>query len=128
MSDRPVLVVEDDPELRTIYEEVLSDGGFSVVAARDGLDALEKLHAGTMPCVMLLDLRMPRMTGWELAERMRADPRWQGVPFIVVAAYYRIAEEAERIGAAAWLQKPIDLTRLVDVVEGACRASQPPDA
>ena len=128
MSDRPVLVVEDDPELRTIYEEVLSDGGFSVVAARDGLDALEKLDAGTMPCVMLLDLRMPRMTGWELAERMRADPRWQGVPFIVVAAYYRIAEEAERIGATAWLQKPIDLTRLVDVVEGACRGSQSADA
>ena len=46
MSDRPVLVVEDDPELRTIYQEVLSDGGFSVVAARDGVDALEKLNAG----------------------------------------------------------------------------------
>lgn len=123
MSDRPVLVVEDDPELRTIYQEVLQDGGFNVVAARDGLDALELLNAGTMPCVLLTDLRMPRMTGWELVDRMQQDGRWQHLPLVVVAAYYRIAEEAERLGARAWLQKPIDLGRLVSVVEDACCGS-----
>lgn len=124
MTDRPVLVVEDDPELRTIYQEVLQDGGFKVVAARDGLDALELLNAGTMPCVLLIDLRMPRMTGWEFAEHVQSDARWRHLPLVVVAAYYRIAEEAERLGASAWLQKPIDLGRLVSVVEDACRASR----
>lgn len=126
MADRSVLVVGDDPELRTIYQEVLSDGGFKVVAARDGLDALEILDGGAMPCVMVLDLRMPRMSGWELADRLHADGRWRHVPLIVVAAYYRIAEEAERLGAHAWLQKPIDLSRLVGAVEEACGRDVPP--
>lgn len=128
MADRSVLVVEDDPELRTIYQEVLSDGGFKVVAARDGLDALEILDGGAMPCVMVLDLRMPRMSGWELADRLHADGRWRHVPLIVVAAYYRIAEEAERLGAHAWLQKPIDLGRLVGAVEEACDGNGRPSA
>lgn len=125
MSDRSVLVVEDDPELRTIYEEVLSDGGFAVTAARDGVDALEKLDNGVHPCVLVIDLRMPRMSGWELADRLRADERWNRVPLVVVAAYYRIAEEADRLGARAWLQKPIDLGRLVRVVEDVCGAPRP---
>lgn len=125
MADRSVLVVEDDPELRTIYQEVLTEGGFDVLAASDGLHALEMLDRGVTPCVMVLDLRMPRMSGWELADRLRADGRWDTLPVIVVAAYYRIAEEAERLGARAWLQKPIDLGRLVVVVEDACRANRP---
>ncbi len=128
MSGCSVLVVEDDPELRTIYEEVLSDGGFAVTAARDGVDALEKLAAGVDPCVLVIDLRMPRMSGWELADRLRADERWDRVPLVVVAAYYRIAEEAERLGAQAWLQKPIDLGRLVRVVEDVCGGPGPAHA
>jgi CheY-like chemotaxis protein len=63
---------------------------------------------------------MPRMTGWELADRLRADSRWSDVPLIVCAAYYRIAEEAVRLGARAWMQKPIDLNRLVGVIEDVC--------
>ena len=125
MADRSVLVVEDDPELRTIYQEVLTEGGFHVLVASDGLHALEMLDRGVAPCVMVLDLRMPRMSGWELADHLRADGRWDTLPVIVVAAYYRIAEEAERLGARAWLQKPIDLGRLVVVVEDACRANRP---
>ena len=123
MADRSVLVVEDDPELRTIYQEVLSDGGFEVIAARDGVDALEILDGEWTPCVLLLDLRMPRMSGWELVARLRADDRWDHLPLIIVAAYYRIAEEAERLGAHAWLQKPIDIGRLVGIVEDACGGS-----
>jgi chemosensory pili system protein ChpA (sensor histidine kinase/response regulator) len=121
MAQRSVMVVEDDPELRTIYEEVLTEHGYNVLAARDGLEALERLDGGLVPCAVLLDLRMPRMTGWELADRMRADSRWSGVPLIVCAAYYRIAEEAARVGARAWMQKPIDLSRLVGVIEDVCR-------
>jgi CheY-like chemotaxis protein len=120
MAQRSVMVVEDDPELRTIYEEVLSEHGYEVLAARDGVEALEHLDGGSVPCAVLLDLRMPRMTGWELADRLRADSRWSDVPLIVCAAYYRIAEEAVRLGARAWMQKPIDLNRLVGVIEDVC--------
>jgi CheY-like chemotaxis protein len=120
MTQRSVMVVEDDPELRTIYEEVLSEHGYAVLAARDGVEALEHLDGGSVPCAVLLDLRMPRMTGWELADRLRADSRWTDVPLIVCAAYYRIAEEAVRLGARAWMQKPIDLDRLVGVIEDVC--------
>jgi chemosensory pili system protein ChpA (sensor histidine kinase/response regulator) len=123
MAQRSVMVVEDDPELRTIYEEVLTEHGYDVLAARDGVEALERLDGGLVPCAVLLDLRMPRMTGWELADRMHADSRWSGVPLILCAAYYRIAEEAARVGARAWMQKPIDLSRLVGVIEDVCRTS-----
>ena len=83
----------------------------------------EILDGEWTPCVLVLDLRMPRISGWELVARLRADDRWDHLPLIIVAAYYRIAEEAERLGAHAWLQKPIDIGRLVGIVEDACGGS-----
>ena len=63
---------------------------------------------------------MPGMNGWEFADRLRDTARWQDVPIVVVAAHYLVADEAGRIGAASWLQKPVTLDRLVAAVRGAC--------
>lgn len=117
-----VLIVEDDPALREVYGEVLAGEGFGVRLAANGFEALAVLgEASESPCAILLDLRMPGMNGWELADRLHETTRWQSVPIVVVAAHYLVADEARRIGASSWLQKPVTLDRLVAAVRGVCR-------
>jgi CheY-like chemotaxis protein len=116
-----VLIVEDDPALREVYGEVLAGEGFGVRLAANGFEALAQLGEGSeIPCAILLDLRMPGMNGWELADRLHETTRWQSVPIVVVAAHYLVADEARRIGASSWLQKPVTLDRLVAAVRGVC--------
>lgn len=112
-----ILVVEDDPDLRAIHAEILHAEGYEVRAAADGVEALEVMSDAGAPALVLLDLRMPRLDGWELAARMRATPAWSSVPLVVVAAHYAIAAEATALGARAWLHKPASIDDLVAVVE-----------
>ena len=116
-----VLVVEDDPSLREIYAGALRAYGHEVRTAADGTAALATLNNGWQPCVVFLDLRMPGMDGWELSRRLREDERWSSLPVVVVAAHFRIDQEAAEIGAAAWLQKPFDLARLDEETRARCQ-------
>lgn len=111
-----ILVVEDDPDLRLVHSEILSHEGYTVLAASDGVEALELVENEGPPAVILLDLRMPRMNGWDLADRLRRRPGWRDIPIVVVAAHYRIADEAAAIGARAWLHKPVSIDLLLRVV------------
>lgn len=111
-----ILVVEDDPDLRLVHSEILSHEGYAVLTAADGIEALDVVEHEGPPAVILLDLRMPRMNGWDLAERLRQRPAWRDIPIVVVAAHYRIAEEAAAIGARAWLHKPVNIEHLLAVV------------
>ena len=123
-----VLIVEDDLALREVYGDALAAEGYNVQLASDGNEAL-RILADTheaRPCAILLDLRMPGMNGWELAERLRAHDRWRTVPILVVAAHYLVADEARRIGAAAWLQRPVRLDRLVTAVRNVCGGTEAP--
>jgi CheY-like chemotaxis protein len=116
-----VLVVEDDPSLRDIYAGALRDYGHEVRTAADGSAALECLANGWAPCVVFLDLRMPGMDGWELSKRLRADGRLRDLSVVVVAAHFRIDQEAAEIGADGWLQKPFDLARLDQETRARCQ-------
>jgi CheY-like chemotaxis protein len=117
----PVLVVEDDPALREVYAEVLGTEGYPVRLAANGHEALTLLSThGDLPCVVLLDLRMPVMDGWELVTRLRESDAWRELPIVVVAAHYKVADEARRIGAVAWLQKPVRVDRLLATVRALC--------
>jgi two-component system chemotaxis response regulator CheY len=113
-----ILVVEDDPDLRLVHSEILSHEGYAVLSAADGIEALELVEKEGPPAMILLDLRMPRMNGWDLAKRLRERPGWRDIPLVVVAAHYRIAEEAAAIGARAWLHKPVSMDLLLRVVGG----------
>jgi len=121
---RQVLIVEDDNDLREIYADVLRDEGWEVTTASDGLEAFELLEGGLTPCVAVLDLRMPRMDGWEFADKLRQSEEWRSLPFVIVAAHVRVADEANHIGARWWLQKPVSIDHLVSVIGEAC-ASNP---
>lgn len=118
-SRRPgyILVIEDDPDLRLVETELLTEEGFEVHAAAEGVAALEILAQMGPPALVVLDLRMPGMNGWDVAARMRSEEDWKNVPLVVVAAHYRITEEATALGARAWLHKPVSVHELLAVVE-----------
>ncbi len=115
-----VLVVEDDPDLSALVEMILSDAGYGVRIAGDGAEALARV-AEEMPDVVLLDMRMPVMNGWEFAREFRG--RWgRAAPIVVVTAAENARARAEEIGAEGWLEKPFDVDdvlRLVARLSGA---------
>jgi CheY-like chemotaxis protein len=126
MQDRHiVLVVDDEPAVRQMFEDILSGEGSEVVSAVDGRAALDLLNDGTQPCVILLDLMMPRMNGWQFAEELHADPALGELPLAVVAANPRFKPDAERLGARRWLGKPVDIDELLATVDDLCLAGHP---
>lgn len=108
-----VLIVEDDEDLRDSVASSLRDAGFEVEMASHGLEALERLRIGAHPCVILLDLMMPEMNGWELMATLQADPTLRGIPILVMTASGLTPSSAR---AAAVLRKPFSEARLVELV------------
>jgi len=114
-----VLLVDDDAALRVLYRFNLEASGVSVVEAEDGESALELLAGDDLPDVVLLDVMMPGIDGWELAARLRADERTRALPVIFITAR---AEDESRargadLGAAGYLVKPFNPTTLAETVE-----------
>ena len=115
-----VLVVDDDMGIRGVLTQLLQDEGHRVASAANGQEALERLAAQRPPGVILLDLMMPVMNGWEFMNRRRDDERIASIPVIVISADGQVREKANAIGAVGYLTKPIDLDRLLDTVERYC--------
>ena len=120
-----VLVVEDDEDIRADLTAILRVKGFPVEEAANGSEALARLREGAAPCVMVLDLMMPVMNGWELRQAMLADRRLAAIPVIVVSGKGRIADEEERLLApSAVLVKPFELSELLSLVARFCASAQ----
>ena len=113
-----ILVVEDNDDVREMMAVTLQLEGHKVVTAVNGRDALEKLRTGEKPCLILLDLMMPVMNGWELRSALQQDPALRSVPVVVVSA--ATGEIVKRTPADAFLSKPVDMDRLLDVVCDLC--------
>jgi len=113
---RSILVVEDDPDLLAVMEMVLSDAGYRVRTAPEGGAALARI-AEEMPALVLLDMRMPGMNGWEFAREFRRRHD-RSAPIVVVTAAEDARARAEEIAADGWLAKPFDLD---DVIAAAAR-------
>ena len=112
-SDR-VLVVDDDESIRQVVRLCLADEGYRVFEAPNGLAALENI-ADFQPALILLDLRMPVMDGWEFLRRYRLMPG-PHVPIVAFVAGLDPAEECANLGATKILAKPFDLDDLLTVV------------
>lgn len=112
-----VLVVDDDEDIRTVIELTLGLRGHDVRGAEDGLAALEQLHAGARPSVILLDLRMPRMNGIEFLHALRSDPALAPIPVVVLTGDSAAVPEAMAAGANGLLLKPIDNRALFRSIE-----------
>src|SRR5204862_1850066 len=118
-----VLIVADDPDMRESMESVLSYAGHAITAVADGLEALTVL-AGDRPhpCVIVLDLMMPGMNGFELRSRLRADPVLSAIPVLVLTGAGNLADRKGAELAAEILRKPIDLKDLLDAIHRHCAA------
>jgi two-component system chemotaxis response regulator CheY len=112
-----VLIVEDDEGLREMMAEILKLEGFETATATNGREALDYLKRGDAPQLILLDLMMPVMDGWEFQRERSRDPLLAGVPVVVLSAL-----DETRAGAASheFLKKPLDFDRLLQLVKGYC--------
>ena len=116
IGGRTILIVEDDPELRALFAQILADQGYAVRTAGDGLAALEQI-AAERPTLILLDMMMPVMDGHAFRRAQMADPRWRGIPVIVVSATSEFLEADATLGAKAIIGKPFDFDELLTLVE-----------
>jgi CheY-like chemotaxis protein len=119
-----VLVVEDDADLRSVMRDALETEGCEVALAADGREALEQLRTGARPCVVLLDLMMPNMDGWQFMEEVRLHPSLARIPIVVVSAYGS-ADGVRSVGAADYLRKPFRIETVMSLVVRHCRAAGP---
>ena len=115
-----VLVVEDDPELLLGLSEVLESEGYCVTRARNGLEALGRLRGGTRPSVILLDLMMPIMNGWQFRYEQRQDSDLAKIPVLVVSAKSDSRQHALWLEADGYISKPIDVNALLDALSHCC--------
>jgi two-component system chemotaxis response regulator CheY len=122
-----VLLVEDHPAARRAGMAVLQYGGLEVTVARDGAEALRMLASDPLPCIALLDLRMPRMDGTALRAAMRDDPRLASVPVVIWSADVELAQTAAALGVAAVLRKSVEPEELLAVLAQHARCPGSPE-
>jgi CheY-like chemotaxis protein len=114
-----VLIVEDDIDTREMLGRFLELEGYRVETAENGKLALERLGSGVDACVILLDLMMPVMDGWQFRQEQTRNAELADIPVIVVSAAGR--ERIQKIDANAYLSKPVDLEELLGCVTQFCR-------
>lgn len=121
--NRTVLVVEDDESVRDALCQLMRDEGFEPTCARNGQEALDALVGGSTPCLILLDLMMPVMNGWQLLDWFKDHPEHETAPVVVMsAATYNEVERLRRTDRHVTdvVRKPIDVDRLLQAVHAAC--------
>lgn len=113
-----ILVVEDSPTQRQMIADFLGDYDFQVEIARNGVEALNHLH-NSCPDVVLLDVLMPQMNGYEVCRRIKNDPKTQDIPVIICSAKITQADRywGMKIGADAYIGKPFKQTELIEAIE-----------
>ena|ERR1700722_11266816 len=124
MSAR-VMVVDDSLMVRQQVNRALTDAGFAVVEAHDGVDALAKLAAGPGVALVVLDVNMPNMGGIELLQSMRANGDYAALPVVMLTTegQPRLMQQAKELGAKGWIIKPFKPELLVAAVHKLTRAA-----
>ncbi|HEX6291170.1 MAG TPA: response regulator [Herpetosiphonaceae bacterium] len=116
-----VLVVEDDESIVEMVQMLLEMSGYAVIAAEDGVAAVQHLHvASALPHVILLDLQMPRMDGRTFLAAQRSNPQWSAIPVIILSASYDTNVVQQELDVQASICKPFDPARLLDLVAHFC--------
>jgi CheY-like chemotaxis protein len=121
-----VLVVDDFDATRDAINTMLTVKGFQVEAAASGREALVLLGAGLRPCVMLLDLRMPDLDGWEVWDRMKEIPELALTPVVILSANPADDVRARAVGIREFMRKPVDGGRLAEILEQYCERRRAP--
>ena len=115
---KTVLTVDDSRSMRELLKLALSSQGFSVIQAEDGVHGLEVLREQTAPDVIITDINMPRMNGFEFIEGVRRSDAYRAIPILVLTTESDPAnkDRARKAGATGWVVKPFDATKLAEAI------------
>jgi len=122
MADHRILLIEDDDDVADAMSVLLEGQGYAVVRVVDGEAALRALREGLAPCLIVLDLFMPGMSGVEFRRVQRAEKAIAGIPVIVVSGVANMVKEVAAMGVARCFTKPVDFQALLGVVNEFCPA------
>lgn len=117
-QNHKILVVDDDADIREVLSEVLTESGHHVTTATNGLEALQILRKGLLPCMVFLDLMMPVMDGYVFMEERKNDPSLASIPVAVITAGRQV--DFDRLHDATVVPKPLRLPVLMSVIEKNC--------
>jgi CheY-like chemotaxis protein len=121
VARRVVLVVEDDFDVLGAIAAILEEAGYEVVRAANGVEALGQLGDLKGRCdLILLDLMMPVMNGWDFRRKQKETPAFAGVPVLLMSAGAHMATVSGDLDAVGYLTKPVELSDLLDVVRRHC--------
>jgi CheY-like chemotaxis protein len=115
MSSNLILIVDDDPAIIEMIAELLKYEGYNVVTCQGGREAIA-LARTDPPALILLDLMMPEMSGWQVIATLRASQQTKALPIVLLSARRDLAATAQELGVADYLEKPFDLDALLSVV------------
>ncbi len=116
----PVLLIDDHEDARAALALVLETAGFTVVDAPSAELALARIAEGLEPGLVLLDLGLPGMSARRFEETLRAEGRRAAIPLVVLSGDGWIREKAALLGASDWIEKPVEVERLLEVVARHC--------
>lgn len=113
---RPILVVDDNEDVRDALALILEGEGFAVDTARDGREALDRLREEPQPCLVILDLHMPEFDGRAFRSAQRADHELMRIPVVLFSGEHDLAAAAQTMGIDAYFRKPFDPEAIVALV------------
>jgi CheY-like chemotaxis protein len=121
-TDEVVMIVEDDADTQEALRDILDQFGYRAIIAANGQEALDRLRAKgePRPCIILLDVMMPVMDGWQFRAEQRKDPAIASIPVVFVTADLRAEQAVASAGAAAFVPKPVQVRDLMQAVRAAC--------
>jgi DNA-binding response OmpR family regulator len=131
MTSKPILIVDDDLAILDMIADLLTYEGYNVVTATKGSAALERIMS-ERPALVLLDLMMPEISGWQIVAALKASSRTRSIPIILLSARRDLAETAMELGVTAYLEKPFELDELLTAIQrhaepNATAAGEPSD-
>jgi CheY-like chemotaxis protein len=118
--EKRILIVEDDPDIRDTMAQILDEEGYRTFKACSGLDALQQLRDGLRPHLILLDLMMPVMDGWQFREEQEKNPAISAIPVVLISAAGQIGRDVPRLTRGTYIRKPISFEVLLSTVEKFC--------
>jgi CheY-like chemotaxis protein len=116
-SRNSILIIEDDQEIREALEEILRFEGYEVGSVKNGKEGLDYLHKASAPSVILLDMMMPVMNGYQFLAAYQEEPSFSGIPVIVLSADNALEDKLKQFQVRFFLKKPIELERLLELVK-----------
>ena len=127
LHTRAVLVVDDDADTRHVLHEILSSEGYEVRVAENGVQALDNMRSARPPDIVVLDLMMPAMSGWEVLVTTDEDVVMRKIPIVVTSAMAAPMADPDRPGGVRMcLAKPLDVRVLLDALRGITLPRSPP--